>query len=176
MGDEYATDLPLSRVKIIWMSEKYTDSHLVDLLKSQNEEIPWKQVKVIGMFVNKIYKYQKYNAVLENDYESGLCLAKLGKINVGFDRCKISKSVHVMRCYGCGQFNHKSTECKNKQACSKCGDEHKTSECTSSSLKCVNCVLANSVRNLKLDVRHAANDYNCPMFKKQIERRMQLSQ
>ena len=40
LGDEYATDLPLSRVKIIGMSEKYTDSHLVDLLKSQNEGIP----------------------------------------------------------------------------------------------------------------------------------------
>ena len=77
LGDEYATDLPLSRVKIIGMSEKYTDSHLVDLLKSQNEGIPWKQVKVIGMFENKIYKYQKYNAVLEIDYESDLCLAKL---------------------------------------------------------------------------------------------------
>ena len=83
----------------------------------------------------KFKSIKKYIAVLEIDDESDLCLAILGKINVGFDRCKISKSVHVMRCYGCGQFNHKSSECKNKQACSKCGDEHKTSECTSSSLK-----------------------------------------
>ena len=45
------------------MSEKYSESD-VDLLKSQNELIPWKQVKVIGMFESKNYRYQKHNAVL----------------------------------------------------------------------------------------------------------------
>lgn len=176
LGDEYSTSLPLARVKIIGMSEKYSDSDLIDLLKSQNEGIPWKQVKVLGFFENKIYKYQKYNAVLEIDNETDKHLEKLEKVNIGFDRCKISRTVHVLRCYRCGQFNHKSTDCKNKEACSKCSGEHKTSDCISSTLKCVNCMLANTTRNPKLDIQHAANNHNCPLFKKQIERRMQLSQ
>ncbi|XP_061519246.1 uncharacterized protein LOC133395025, partial [Anopheles gambiae] len=62
LGDGYLTSLPMARVKIIGMSEKYSESDLVDLLKSQNELIPWKQVKVIGMFESKIYKYLKHNA------------------------------------------------------------------------------------------------------------------
>ena len=166
LGDDYSTSLPMARVKIIGMSEKYSSSDLVELLKSQNEGIPWKQVNVIGMFESKIYKYQKHNVVLEIDHETDKCLAKLDKINIGFDRCKISRSIHVMRCFKCGQFSHKSTDCQNKEACSKCSGEHRTSDCTSSILKCVNCVLANTSRNLKLQVQHAANSYECPLFKK----------
>lgn len=88
---------------------------------------------------------------------------------IGWGSCIVEEYVNVNRCFKCCGYNHKSTVCKNKQACIKCGDEHKMKDCKSEINKCVNCSIVNNKWKLKLDTNHQANSNLCSVYKKKLE-------
>jgi hypothetical protein len=47
--------------------------------------------------------------------------------------------LHITQCYKCHGYGHRATNCKKKEKCGKCAEEHPTAECTSDTPKCVNC-------------------------------------
>ena len=48
--------------------------------------------------------------------------------------------LHINQCYKCHGFRHRSTTCRQKQRCGKCGqDNHLTKECSNAEHQCVNC-------------------------------------
>lgn len=175
LGEKYKAVVPSlanPKVKILGMSDRFeSDEKLIDSLKRQNEDIVIKNVRVITVFENPRFKYNRYNAILEVDVDTFNNLMKIEKINIGWDRCSVVDGLHIMRCFKCGLFNHKSTECKNKEACSKCSGEHKTSECSSECFKCVNCLKMNTEMKMSLDVKHEAFNSQCPVYQKMIERK-----
>ena len=69
-------------------------------------------------------------------------------------------------CYHCHRFGHFAKQCPSKSpTCGKCGESHKTSECTNDTLCCINC------KELKLtDTKHSAISRNCPVLKEHIIR------
>jgi hypothetical protein len=47
--------------------------------------------------------------------------------------------LHITQCYKCHGYGHRATNCKKKDKCGKCAEDHPTAECTSNTPKCVNC-------------------------------------
>lgn len=75
----------------------------------------------------------------------------------------------MKRCFKCNGFNHKSTECKNKQACLKCGEDHNVKECKSNEYKCVNCDITNKKFKTNFKIDHKAHSAQCPIYNKKLE-------
>jgi hypothetical protein len=59
--------------------------------------------------------------------------------------------LHITQCYKCHGYGHRATNCKKKEKCGKCAEEHPTAECTSNTPKCINC-----------DGKHEAWHIECP--------------
>lgn len=65
----------------------------------------------------------------------------------------------VLLCYNCFRYGHLGRQCRNKERCMKCGENHKTDECKSPEKKCLIC---------KGD--HYVNDFKqCPEYTRQKE-------
>lgn len=175
LGEKYEAVVPLvanPRVKIKGMSDRFVaDEDLIAALKSQNEGIGINDARVVAVFENPRFKYNKFNAILEVDVPTFNNLMKVEKINIGFDRCPVVDALHILRCFKCKGFGHKSTECKNEENCSKCSEHHRTAECTSKDIRCVNCLKMNEDRKMSLDVNHEAFSSQCTVYRKLIERK-----
>ena len=174
LGDKYSAVIPTTvkpKLKIVGMSDRYSSDVFIDLLKSQNEDIGIKEVKVIGEFENPRFKYNKHNVIIEVDKDTYNCLMTAGKVSIGWDKCPVFEAINVLRCFKCGEFGHKSTECANIESCSKCSEKHKTSECSSTDFKCVNCLKSNKEFKTNLDVKHPASSSQCPVYRRLFEKR-----
>lgn len=81
-------------------------------------------------------------------------------------RCKVEPSIrNPIQCFNCLRFNHTATQCRGQLRCPKCGENHKSENCSleSSNFKCVLC-----------QGNHQATDRTCPSYRqqKQIKRIM----
>lgn len=173
LGENYSAVVPTAvpRLKVVGMNEKYSPDVFIDFLKSQNDCIEINEVKVIETFENPRYTYHKYGVVIEVDIGTYNCMLSAKQVNVEFDRCFVYPAINVLRCFKCGEFGHKSMDCKNCDTCSRCSQKHKTSECTSTVLKCVNCLKTNKERKMNLDVNHAASSSACLVFKRLFDQK-----
>ena len=79
------------------------------------------------------------------------------KISVGFSKCKLYELPNHRRCFNCQRPGHLAKDCKHTIACSRCSLEHASHECSSSFLKCANCVI-----NGEHNVNHASFSKCCP--------------
>ena len=101
-------------------------------------------------------------AVFNVSFELRKLLAKNNdKVLFGMKSVKVYDRIFVKRCYVCQDFGHMQSSCHSPDnpICGNCGNNHRTSDCTSSVKKCVNCCK----KNLKHD--HAASSVDCPLFK-----------
>lgn len=172
LGNDYDIETPeLKRpcIKIVDMSDEYNEEEIIEKLKLQNEIMENAEMKVLNMSkVNKRW----YNAIIQIDsYSFEKCMA-VGRVNIGWERCRIFEYLSLKMCFNCCGFNHKASNCKNNKACKKCSENHDFKDCKSEINKCINCVIAVEKLKLKLDVDHRADDFNCKVFmrKKIIER------
>lgn len=62
----------------------------------------------------------------------------------------------ILQCKNCYKYGHPNKYCRNQTTCSKCGDKHHTTKCSSYTLKCINCSLA-----------HVADSQRCPVYESQ---------
>ena len=63
-----------------------------------------------------------------------------------------------LRCYRCQAYGHGSSRCTQNERCSKCGENHSSSVCTSDEPKCLHC-----------HGKHEASDRKCPTFLQEKE-------
>lgn len=170
LGDKYTvkiTDSSKLKIKVIGMSDKMCEDDLVETIKAQNEFFKDRDIKLITTFENK--RDQNFGAILEIDRESYDKLINGGKINIGWCRCRVVECVDIRRCFKCCGYNHKSSQCKNKLACLKCGGEHLMKDCGAKNNVCVNCKKAVEKLNVRLDIFHPAYSTQCPVFKRKLE-------
>lgn len=179
LGDDYRVeDVKLNnpRMVIRGLDKKdleKSDEEVVLALVEQNdlEAIDMgaaAKIKVIRKFVNK--RNRNYGSVVI-DVEPKIYsrLKAVGKVNIGWQRCVLGDYYGVIQCYKCAAFGHFSRDCEGQETCFKCGSNHKTADCESEEMKCVNC--SNKVRKLKinLNVNHAAYDRECACYKRVVE-------
>ena len=73
--------------------------------------------------------------------------------------CEVEPYIQrVVQCFNCLRYGHVSAQCRAKVKCAKCGNEHKTSDCsTTDSPSCIFC-----------KGEHLSSDHKtCPEFQKQ---------
>lgn len=145
-------------------------------IKTQNEGIPGTYIEVLGVHENRDMKYKRYSVLLKVDGETGDFLIKKRKVYIGFERCNVFESFHVLRCYKCAIFGHKSDTCLATETCSKCCGQHRTDKCDSDIKKCANCVKFNEETKSKLNTDHEAYNNQCPTFRKLLERNKKRGQ
>lgn len=82
-------------------------------------------------------------------------------LSVDFSDHFVRIYVDAVRCYNCQQYNHKSSHCTSPSVCSRCGQNHKTSECTKAvSFSCINCRDANA-KGSKFNTNHSCGSSKC---------------
>lgn len=174
LGESYSAVIPTParpRLKIMGMSERFSAEKFVESLKDQNDNVVINEVKVITSFENPRFRYNKYNVIIEVDKATYKGLKAVKTVKIGWDICSVYDAFGVIRCFKCGEFGHKSMNCNNLERCSKCSNFHKTSDCDTAELKCINCSKINSERKMNLETDHAAFSLYCPVYKRLLQKR-----
>lgn len=170
LGENYNIVVPklhYPKIKVTNMSEKLTDTEIIDCIKSQNIDIRDAEIKVLSVY--EIKNTESFGSIIEIDTKSYSDIMKLGKVKIGMNNCNVYDFVNVMRCYRCCGYNHKSNTCKNKLACLRCGGEHVIKDCVANRSECVNCKQTGEKLKLDFDLNHSAWSRTCPVYQKKIE-------
>lgn len=161
------------KIFITGISESLNEMQIERSLKEQNEMLSESEVKCIMVMKAKKKdnrQYEFWSAVVELDSKSFQAVMGVGKVNIGWDRCRVYEQIRIKRCFKCLGFNHESKECTNKECCRNCGGEHNSRNCEEpEKIECVNCVLSNKRLHLNLDVNHKSMDYECPVYRKKLD-------
>lgn len=83
------------------------------------------------------------------------------RVFVGYQNCKVYDDINVRPCYNCGRFGHAGHKCNNETVCLKCSGSHRSINCKSTTLQCLNCIYNNTKFNTTYDTQHVANDSQC---------------
>ena len=164
----------LPRVKIVGITEKYSDDQLQDLIEyviKVNSDIfdPNAVCKLLKFFPTK-KKANIFQAVLQVDKLSYERLINCGGLFVGYDYCYAFDAVELNRCYKCNSFGHSSRYCNQPVCCPRCSEKHYVKECKAVNVKCSNCVNASKNEDLEIDCGHAAWDSHCPTYQKALQK------
>lgn len=135
-------------------------------LKNKFDDLKNKQWTVVKVFQNN--QKNGYNCIIQVDGETFKKLMNEKKIFVGWDRCRVTECVDLLRCYNCSGFQHKSSECKRTKACPRCAENHDLKECKQEKRECANCKFAVHTYHLKLNVDHEAWSPECPTFLRKL--------
>ena len=175
MGDKYKVEegtFKKPKMIITGVEEEFITTDNEEILKAvidQNDKNLEGKLKVVKKYAKK-NKKNSANIVIEVEPDNYLSLKNTEKINIGWRKCNIYDYFDITRCFNCAGYNHKANKCTNRIACYKCGENHKTSDCKSNVLKCINCLSITEKLKINLNPDHAANDLNCPCYKRQVER------
>lgn len=166
MGDDYiieVTEMRKPKIKIASMNEEH--ENIEDKLKKQNEWLN-DDIKLIKQYKNS---KRMFSAILEVGATNFKSMMERKKVIIGWERCMVYEESNVSMCMKCCGYNHKAKICRNKLACRNCGNEHKTIDCRTKKIECINCKIANEKLNLKLNTKHKATDNKCMIRKRKEE-------
>lgn len=160
MKDNYeiAVDtLKNPRIKIVGIEESHSEEELEQIIKHQNFQNMNSDVRV--QYIMNIKKKNTYTVFAELDPKTFSETMKLGKLYIGWQRCRVFEDINLRRCQNCNGYNHSSSKCKNGGTCTYCSGNHKVEECTKTEVKCINCANANLRFKLSCRTDHTADDY-----------------
>ena len=69
------------------------------------------------------------SCVIEINPEHRRQLAGVGRVNIGWQFCRIDDRISVLQCFNCMGFGHVAEACKKPERCSKCGGVHAAKGC-----------------------------------------------
>ena len=175
IGDSYEIKTPemlLPRVMVSGMSEKMEENKFLDAVKKQNLELGINYLKLVRYFEVRKNEKSHFNAIIEVNTEAFSKIINIGKMNIGWERCRVFDGTRVLCCFKCKGFNHRMVDCSEKEVCLNCLGEHRTDSCNLAPVnKCINCIRSNTKLNLSLDVNHATMDKSCPGYIHHLEQK-----
>lgn len=158
------------KIVIIGVEEDYingTDEMVLDAIKQQNDLLSddftvLKKYKQVG-------KRNKGNIILSVKnvtLKDKIC--QEGRINIGWRRCFVQEYFSIIRCFKCARYGHMAAKCENRETCFRCAGTHKTNDCKSAVLKCINCSDANTKYKKAIKDDHKASDPVCECYKRLV--------
>jgi hypothetical protein len=111
---------------------------------------------------------RRRDIILEASKASCSAATAAGEVILGLTAYRVEEHVAVLQCFQCLRFGHKSTACRHKERCKRCGGAHVAKECTAQTSKCVNCVDARLP-----GTAHSATSSSCPVFKRRMAEKKQ---
>lgn len=113
------------KIQIIGMhnEEMEEEEKILDaIIKQNNIDTRRKGFKMKILKRQKVGKEEKNTGklILEVDVESHKTLISTGKINIGWNKCRIYDFVSVMRYFNCRGFHHVAKYCKKEERCNQC--------------------------------------------------------
>lgn len=174
IGEKYTLEVPATikpRLKIMNIDQEMSNEEMIEDLKFKNGALNEAAIVVITKISrnNKNKNKKCYDAIIEVEEDTYNVLLMMKMVVLGWHRYRVVENIPMTRCYKCCGFGHMAKDCRNKQACSKCGEEHKFSECKSSELKCTNCCVLKERLKIDINVNHEAYDKNCQVSKKKYD-------
>lgn len=144
-----------------------SDNELLQVIKNQNTDVAineenWNQTKI--RFTLKKFHNTRHVVIEMNANVRKNC-TKIGFFKIMWKICKIEDFLVVNRCFSCLGYGHKAIDCKNKVACFKCANDHKSSECKEELQNCINCIRYNNktkVLSKKVNTNHKPFSDICP--------------
>ncbi len=122
-------------------------------------------------------RYQKiyYNLIIEIHPKvfQKLMSTDEPKLNFKWNRCKVFDAIFVKRCLKCGSFEgHTTKDCPHNIMCYKCSGPHKSKDCVSEKLHCINC--ENHMKKLKLNLNteHSVMSKECEVYQRILKAKM----
>lgn len=176
MGEQYDVKMREGikpTIKIVGLSDEMDEVELKETLVEQNDVFSdLKHFKLRKFYCNEKWKYAQYSVIVELDATTFFKAMDAGKLNVGWDRCRVFDGLDVTRCYKCCAFNHRIADCKaERETCAICAGEHNVKQCQSKQEKCVNCDKIRTERKLDIDINHPAWSSKCPVYMRFKKRR-----
>lgn len=168
-GDSYEVLLPKiksPRLRISNIDPELENDDILGELKNHNLPLNNMDMKLVAVIPRK-YRDNEYNdIVVEVSSAAYKQLMEMGKLRLPWRECRIFEHLHLIRCYKCCGFFHKSTDCKNSQKCGTCSGPHKSANCNSKSKCCANCKESNAKFKTNLSTNHHAWSKDCPILKR----------
>ncbi|XP_066961258.1 uncharacterized protein [Macrobrachium rosenbergii] len=109
----------------------------INNLISENDDL-----KIVKEMAAKNDKYKPYtvSSNAHHKHEKLSMIEVIEYLHCIYSRCKVFACYMPYQRYKCQEFGHSATDCRNDQACPRCGENHKSNECASSIFRCKNCL------------------------------------
>jgi hypothetical protein len=170
----------LPKIAIYGVNDDITESELVNDIISKNKVIGdylkgKSQAQLSSEFKFRFHlrrnsSNQNKTYVFELSPKLKQIINKMQTINIGWQACVWNDFIHIIRCFKCNKFGHKSTDCKESHdSCGLCSESHKTKDCKKlkSEHSCINCKQFNSIKQQEiLATNHSSFDKSCESFKR----------
>lgn len=169
-----------ARIKVVGIHDNIRDFELVAKLAQQNGVLQDCEMKIVKMNRSKRVRGREqmstYNAIVELNQNVHTKILQLGKVNLGFTRCKVIDAISVIRCFNCSGYNHLAKNCTKRRACPRCAEDHSIKDCQEQFklAKCINCYTSNKIYNCHLDVNHTTWDSGCQVYIRKLEIRKKM--
>lgn len=157
-------------VKIVGsFNQELDEDEIINRIKKQNDYIGVNA----SLEIIKITKRSKYVVILlKADEDSFRKLIENGKCKILWSNCNVYQHISPIYCYKCNRYDHMIENClSTTDICGKCSEKHKTADCTSKSVCCINCIEANTAFNKNELIDHPAWSFKCPIMKRKWSQR-----
>jgi hypothetical protein len=163
-------------ITLVGLTKSYEHEEIIKMLSTQNQFIKMFNIQndisqhlkihVVKPCRNKPSVFQVFASV-STVFRDGLKNNK-DKVIIGVTMCKVYERKSVNRCNNCQLYGHFAKSCLTpmEPSCGKCGEKHRTDQCTSADevRKCINCVRNNNAEN-----DHPVFFHKCPSLVKYQE-------
>jgi hypothetical protein len=179
LGNDYEVSVVGCRnpeIKVIGLWEKPSEENnencVVEKIRRQNDFIAADAtIEKIRIEEAKIRR-GSFNIILRVDPGTYNKVMEIGKINVGWSRCRVVENIRVLRCFKCAEYGHKVQDCKNAEVCNKCAGPHNTKDCQSTVSKCINCERAKTRLGLtNISTDHPVWSNKCQVYERILSKK-----
>lgn len=171
LGDNYEVVLPkikLPRLRITNIDPELEKESILDELKNHNQQLQYMEMRLVAVIGRKFKDNEFNDIVIEVNGTVHKQLMEMGKLRLPWRECKVLEHLHLIRCFKCCGFSHKSSVCNHSQKCSACAGPHKFANCKSKIKCCTDCKSSNEKFKTKLDTKHNALSKDCQILKRHL--------
>ncbi|KAI4467938.1 hypothetical protein MML48_2g00007963 [Holotrichia oblita] len=128
IGKSYNTVVP-KKINPKILIEKVSADDILDRDKFSDNVFSQNRLQKLATTVFPIVrvinkKPNNVNVIVEADPATFKDIIGRENLYIGWRRCRVRESYHVIRCFKCSRYGYFSKECKSLEQCPKCGGNH----------------------------------------------------